>query len=66
MAGGHGPRQREKPLKPGDGSFEVDTADPTSRLPPSEVDSGLLVGGPVARSVPHPGDQPVGAQWCTS
>ena len=43
MPVGHGPPTTREAARAGDGSFEVDTADPTSsRLPPSEGDCGLL------------------------
>ncbi|HSK54422.1 MAG TPA: hypothetical protein VK908_04155 [Jiangellales bacterium] len=39
----------------GDGSFEVDTADPTSRLPSCDVDCGLLARhSPTHRSNQRP------------
>ena len=47
------PAKTREAARAGDGSFEVDTADSTSRLPPIEVDCGLL-----ARHSPDPSVQP--------
>jgi hypothetical protein len=49
------PATTREAARAGDGSFEVDTADPTSRLPPIEVDCGLLARhSPTHRSSQRP------------
>jgi hypothetical protein len=53
MPVGHGPPTTREAARAGDGSFEVDTADPTNRMPPSEVDCGA-----VRAALPDPSVQP--------